>query len=70
MEMRWRMRSQQKVTRMVECGVYRTDAGLQVRAGYGPDDLLQSQTAPDIGAARNIAEPWRRAVLAKGGFAA
>jgi hypothetical protein len=64
----WRMRSLQKATRILECGIYRTDAGLEVRCGYGEDDLLRSQTAPEIGTARDIAEQWRRAVMAKGGF--
>ena len=40
----WRMRSLQKSTRILECGIYRTDApGVEVRAGYGLDGLLQSQ---------------------------
>src|SRR5688572_6135945 len=25
------------------CGVYQTDAGLELRVGYGPDDLIRSQ---------------------------
>jgi hypothetical protein len=64
----WQMRSLQKATRILQCGIYRTAAGLEVRAGYVPDDLLQSQLARDIDTAREIAEAWRLAVVAKGGF--
>ena len=35
------MRSLQKVTRILECGVYRTDTGLEVRAGYRLEELRQ-----------------------------
>jgi hypothetical protein len=54
--------------KVFECGIYRTDAGLEVRAGYGPDDLLRSQFVIEIGAAREIAGEWRQAVADKGGF--
>jgi hypothetical protein len=64
----WRMRSLQKATRILSCGIYRTDAGLEVRCEYEPDDLLRSQTAPEIGTARDAAEQWRQAVLAKDAF--
>ena len=54
---------------MLECGIYRTDApGLEVRCGYGEDGLLRSQRSAEIGRAREVAEAWRPAVLAKGGF--
>ena len=62
----WRMKGPSG--RMLECGIYRVATGLEVRCGYGPDDLLRSQMAPDIGTARETAEQWRQAVLAKGGF--
>jgi hypothetical protein len=52
--------------RVFSCGIYRTDAGLEVRVGYGPEDLLRSQFAIEIGAARDIAANWRQAVIAKG----
>jgi hypothetical protein len=59
----WRMRSPSG-------RIYRDDApGLEVRAGYGEEDPLRSQRAVEIGSARELAEAWRQAVLAKGGFA-
>jgi hypothetical protein len=67
-EMCWRMRSRQQALRILECGVFRTDAGLEVRVSYAPDDLLQSQRAQDIGTGRDIAERWRQAVFEKSGF--
>jgi hypothetical protein len=55
--------------KVLECGIYRTATpGVEVRCGYGEDDLLRSQLAPEIGTARDIAEQWRQAVLGKGGF--
>ena len=52
---------------LITCGVYRTDApGLEVRAGFSGDDLLRSQRTLEIGSAREVAEQWRQAVLAKG----
>jgi hypothetical protein len=53
---------------VLECGIYRIATGLEVRCGYGEDDLLRSQFASEIGTARDIAEQWRQAVVAKGGF--
>jgi hypothetical protein len=68
-ETRWRMRSLQKSTRILECGIYRTAGpGLEVRCGYSVEDLLLSQRTADIESAREIAEAWRQAVIAKGGF--
>jgi hypothetical protein len=54
--------------KVFECGIYRTDVGLEVRAGYGFDDLVRSDRAVEIGSARVIAAEWRDAVLAKGGL--
>ena len=65
LEVRWRMKGPSR--RVLECGIYRTDAGLEVRAGYG-EDLLQSQVAGEIDTGRELAEAWRQAVIAKGGF--
>jgi hypothetical protein len=31
--------------RVFSCGIYRTAAGLEVRAGHSPDDLIRSQFA-------------------------
>ena len=62
----WRMTGPRG--RVLACGVYRTDVGLEVRCGYGEYQLLRSQYAVEMGTARDIAERWRQAVLAKGGF--
>ncbi len=54
---------------MLTCGIYRTAApGLEVRCGYGEEHLLRSQRVAEIGSGRELAEQWRRAVLANGGF--
>jgi hypothetical protein len=67
LEIYWRMRAPSG--RVVTCGIYRTDGpGVEVRAGFSEDDLLRSQRTPEIGSAREFAEEWRQAVLAKGGF--
>lgn len=71
----WRMRSREKADRVLECAIYATAIGLELRAGYGPDDLLKSQTFVD-GAnvesadlrARAVAEQWRKQVIATQGF--
>lgn len=62
----WRFRGPTR--RVVSCGIYTTDVGLEVRAGYSAEDLLRSERAHDLGAARQVAETWRQAVIAKGGF--
>ena len=67
-EVLWRMTGPRG--RLLDCGIYRTDVGLEVRCGYGEHELLRSQYAVEIGTARAIAEQWRQAVLAKGGFSA
>jgi hypothetical protein len=50
------------------CGIYRTDVGLEVRAGYSDEDLLHSRFAVEIVTAREVAEAWRQAIVAKGSF--
>ena len=50
---------------MLTCGIYRTDVGLETRAGYG-DDLLRSQFAVQIGTARELAAEWKAMVIEKG----
>jgi len=63
----WRMQTPNG--RILSCGIYGTDApGVEVRVSYGPEDLLRSQVAIEIGAAREIAVEWRKAVIDKGGF--
>jgi hypothetical protein len=54
LEVVWRL--QGRSGRVLDCGVYRTDAGLEVRCGYGEHDLLRSQYAVEIGTAREIPE--------------
>jgi hypothetical protein len=46
--------------------LYRTDVGLEFRAGYGPTDLIRSQFVIEIGAARGMAAEWKQAVIDKG----
>ena len=68
-ELCWRMRSLQKSSRILSCGIYRDNApGFEVRCGYSEEHLLRSQRTAEIGSAREIAEAWRQAVIAKGGF--
>lgn len=64
----WRMLSRQKATRILVCGIYRTDVGLEVRAGYEPDDLLYSKYVPEIAAARELGAALRQTVIEKDGF--
>ena len=54
--------------RILECGIYLTNAGTEVRASYDPDDLLHSHIVIGIATARAYAEELRPAVQAKGGF--
>jgi hypothetical protein len=66
-EICWRLRGPS--SKVLECGIYSDAApGPEVRCGYGEDDLLRSQRTADIGTARDIAEEWRQAVIAKGGL--
>jgi hypothetical protein len=53
---------------MIECGIYRTDVGLDVRVTYSEhiEHLIRSQFAVEIGTARDIAEAWKRAAIEKG----
>lgn len=62
----WRMKGPSG--RLLECGIYRDVApGFDVRCGYG-DELMQSKRAGSMELAHAIADIWREAVLAKGGF--
>lgn len=54
--------------RILGCGIYRTDTGIEVRVGYHVDDVLYSQLLPEIESAREKAAELRAAVVAKGGF--
>jgi hypothetical protein len=53
-------------TRLLTCGVFRTIAGLELRCGYGEDDLIRSQYAIEIGMSRALAADWRAAAVLKG----
>jgi hypothetical protein len=44
------------------CGIFQTDVGLEVRAGYR-DDLLHSQLCPDLFSARTVAERIKRTLI-------
>lgn len=55
--------------RVLACGLYATDVGIEVRVGYSEDDLLYSKRAVDEADAREIATALKRAVVEKGGFA-
>ena len=67
-ELSWRMQSLQKSTRILDCGIYRTDTGFEVCTGYGPEDLLHSKLFTEIEDARDCAEEFRQTVIATGGF--
>ena len=57
-------------THAIECGIYRTDAGLEVRCDFSVEYLLRSEFAMEIDAVREIAEASKAAVTAKGSFEA
>jgi hypothetical protein len=51
----WQMKSTY-TGRVLTCGIYRTAGpGLEVRCGYGKDDLLRSQSVAEIGGGRELA---------------
>jgi hypothetical protein len=52
--------------RVISCGIYRTDAGLELRAGYSIDDVVRTDRATSVDAARALAAEWRAALLDKG----
>jgi hypothetical protein len=51
---------------VIECGIYRTFIGLDVRVGYSIEHLIRSQFAVELGTARQIAGAWKRAAIEKG----
>jgi hypothetical protein len=68
----WRMR---KGDRILECAIYATAFGVELRAGYGADELMKSQLFADAvnaespdARARAVAEQWRRQIMAAPGF--
>lgn len=56
----WRLRT--FTGQVLACGIFRTAAGLEVRAGYEPADFLYSRTAAEIGHARDIAAAYKTAM--------
>jgi hypothetical protein len=62
----WRLRAPSR--RILECAIYRTQTGPEVRAGYEPDDLLHSKLMIGLETARAYAAELRDAVRVKGGF--
>lgn len=64
-EPQWRIKGPSG--RVMHCGIFRTDAGLELRAGYG-EDLLQSQSVLTVAKARELAGEWRETALAGRGF--
>ncbi len=57
----WRLRTVVGGQEVV-CGIFQTDAGLEVRAGFR-DDLLQSQRAIGMAEARAVATECRRTLV-------
>jgi hypothetical protein len=53
--------------RVITCAAYRIDGpGIDVRAGYSPDDVRLIQRVADVTHARVVAQMWRAAIIAKG----
>ena len=48
--------------RELVCGIFQTDAGLEVRAGHR-DDLIESQLCRDLASARATADAFRRVLV-------
>jgi hypothetical protein len=48
------------------CGLFGDEwPGVEVRCGYGADDLMRSHRVRTVDDARSVAETWRLAVLTK-----
>ena len=52
--------------RIIFCAIYRTDAGLQLRAGHSVDDVVRIETVRSLNAARGLAAGWRHALIGAG----
>ena len=51
----------------IHCGIYRVAGpGVELRCGFSEDDVLRTQRVSDVDSARQVAEQWRLAVVAKG----
>jgi hypothetical protein len=61
----WRIAAAKNV--FVTCAIYRDNLpGFVVQAGVRPDAFVDTARAPDIVAARVVAEQWRQVWLTKG----
>lgn len=57
----WRIRALPTGRELV-CGIFQTDVGLEVRAGYR-DDLLHSRLCSNLVIAREVAEQFKRVLV-------
>src|SRR5687767_15969838 len=62
----WRM--QAPTGRLLLCGLYHTEAGLEVRAGYAGDDPIWTEEVPSEEFGLALAASWKAVMLGKGGF--
>ena len=58
----WRMRSVE-TGRFLDCGIYQTADGLELRAGYNPSDLLYKKVIDTLEHGRGVAADLRMTVL-------
>lgn len=65
-ETAWQLRS--PTCRTLDCGIYSTEIGIEVRMGYGENDPLYTRRHQDIHAAREDAAKLREEVLKEKGF--
>lgn len=55
--------------RHLTCAAYKVDSGLELRAAYGPDDIVATELFRGVDADERLAEKadaWRRTLIAKG----
>jgi hypothetical protein len=71
----WRIRSRQESDRVLECAIFAITMGIELRAGYGPDDLHKSQVFVDAAntesaeqRARTVAQQWLKQLIATQAF--
>ena len=62
----WRMRA--PTGRLLTCGLYQTDDGLELRAGYEGDDPMWSEVVDSEETGVQLAAAWKGVVISKGGF--
>ena len=46
--------------RVLECGLYAVETGLEVRVGYSAEDVVRTQLTPDIGPRARSPPPGAR----------